>query len=208
MTNGDKRLARETLDQLVAALDPNELNRLIDVPMETAAERLLRSPPQPTTTREFNATLGSFYRDLLAQASLSKQVLPLSEAFADAVEVLNHCYGSAGSGYPDALVDVVQDRTQSMEFVLQSVAASVKERERAGYSRWKLCVCLEPLSWSAKCAIVEVISQSQESISGQRLFPGPPDRFTANLEEMVLAHISAVHSTQFCGSHPLFDRIP
>lgn len=200
MTNGEKQLARQALDQLVTALHPDKLNRLIDIPMETTAARLLRLPPQPTTTREFNDALGLLYRDLLAQASLSKQVLPLAEAFADAVNVLNYCYGKAGDGYHDALADVVQDGSQPMELILQSVAAAVKQRERANYIRWKLCICLEPLSWAARCAMVEVVNQSQESLSGQPLLPGPPGRFAGDLEDVVLAHVSAVHAANYCGS--------
>lgn len=207
MTNGDKRFARETLDQLAAALHPDELYRLIDAPMETAAERLLQLPPQSTTTREFNATLGSFYRDLLAQASLSKQVIPLAEAFTDAVNVLNYCYGNSGAGYHDALVDVVQEGTQPMELILQSVGAGVTQRERASYIKWKLCVCLEPLSWCARCALVELISQSQVSASDKPLYPGPPGRYVDDLEDVVMAHVPAMHAMQYCGSQTPFDRL-
>ena len=205
MTSSDAAQAHQVLEDLVRALDPEKLRQLIDIPMEATATRLLQQPSNPETTKEFNLAIRSFVRDLLAKASLSKLVLPMEEAFSTAVETLNYCYGSPGHGYEDALVDVLQNGSQTMEVILQSMAGAMKERERADHIRWVQCTCLEPLSWSARCAMVELINQIQKSTAGRPMFDGPPGRFAGELHDLVSAHIAFVYATQFCSAKNAFD---
>lgn len=195
MTSSDSQKARSLLQAIVAALDPGTLKKIIDAPVEAAAEKLLCVIPQPSSCKEFNSTICSFVTQIYSEASLTKRVLSRGEAFALGVQLLNDGYGAAGrKGYEYALMDVLQDGSQEMDAVLRIVLEGIKAKEQHLYAKWVCVRYLEPLEWPMKCALAEAIREAHKNENGEHLLTGNPARFAAHLCDLLEAHLATVQT--------------
>jgi hypothetical protein len=195
MTNSDSQEARRLLQAIVAVLDPATLKKVIDAPIEAAAEKLLGGMPQPSSCEQFNSRMCEFVKPIYMEASLSKRVLSQEEAFAIGVQILNAGYGAGGCmGYEHALLDVLQDGSQEMDAVLRAIMEGIKAREQHNYAQWVYARHVESLGWPMKCALAEAICKDHATEDGTHLLKGAPARFAAHLSDLVSAHLATVQS--------------
>jgi len=88
-----------------------------------------------------------------------------------------------------------------MEVTLRTLAAVIKERERARYVRWIQHLWLDSISWSTRCALVDLIRQDHATALSPPLFDGSSSRFAGDLDDLVAAHIASIYAPEFCGEH-------
>lgn len=199
MTSSDLQKARGLLQVIVAALDPAAVKKVIDAPIETAAEKLLCGTPQPSSCEEFNSRMCDFVRQIYLEASLTKRILSCGEAFAVGVQLLNDGYGADDrKGYEFALLDVLQRGSQEMDIVLRIVMEAIKAREQSSYVKWVCGRYLESLQWPIKCALAEEIREAHKNGNGEHLLKGTAVCLAVHLSDLVESHLKTVHATWDC----------
>jgi len=197
MTSSELQDARQLLDTLEEALDPQRLRETIEAPMEDAAERFLQRGTRPASCEQFNQQITDFVTNVYSSASQGKRLFPQAEAFALGVQALDETAGLPDRrSYEIALLSVVRDGSQEMNAVLATILEGLKQRERTAYFRWVCARFLEPLDWRKKCLLAETVLQVHRETTGAELLNGDPTRFAGDLPDLVAAYVEAAQAAQ------------
>ncbi len=203
--NSDSSMAAalRLLDQIAIELDEELLQREIDDPVDSAAERFLRIETPIDTAPRLNRLLSLLLRRINVRGARPPRKVSCPDALAEAIQILDQSYFSEeASGYDAALLDALE--TGDAVSAVRCIAEAIKTERREARRRWVMARRVEPLAWPAKCALAEALAHVNaevlpESLRGLR---------TAQLASHLPSLLEASLEAEQCIAGPLGHAFP
>ena len=150
--------ADNTLERILALLDEARVRNEVDEPIDAAVATFSFEEVQAASHRRFHQVISGFVQHVYRHGVEPHQELSSAQASAEAIALLERGYcGAQGRGYDAALVDAASLRHDGLSLVLAQLAEIIKDDERRKYTHWVFAASLDPLAWSDRCRIAELL---------------------------------------------------
>jgi len=161
MTDSDdttRQLAASIIGRLGELLDGGHLARMIDGPIDVAAETFNPTCDVTYSHELFLPTVGRFVQHLYTHTLPYRRLFPLDQACDDAVHLMERYYrGVRADGYYGAIADALADSWDGMHLVLHGMAEAFKTHRRAVYRQRVLARDVGAANWSTRCQMAEIL---------------------------------------------------
>lgn len=175
--------AEEILESLRSELGETRLSELIDNPIDRAVEQF-ECPDAPVAGQsEFLDVVSRFLQQVYALAFPSGRQLPLDQARAEVIKLLQQCGYPAG--YRGALWDASRPLGAGVSAILVELTNFLKAWYRRDYVHWLVAVHFDAADWSTKCRIASLILQRWGALQPVELQECTPERFVALLPDLL-----------------------
>lgn len=192
MTNSIERShAKLILNRWLAEFSEENLDRVINTPLDRAAE-VFELPSRPDSTYEdFIHTTARFLQHLYENGIPIKQHLTNSQSLSEVFSALNKYQGFHGTGIIAAWFDVSRHYYADMEAVLVQMKEVVKQNLRERYTQWLLMREMSRLDWRKRCYLTEVLILSiQDHVSGS-ILDCEPEQLIDQIPALIQMHLNS-----------------
>ena len=188
MTSSEHSLSSEkSIDTLMDLLNEERMAREIDERIDLAVETFKAKVKVPLSHPGFNRLIAKFVRDLYRKGLRLPRRLPLNEALAEAVSLLEKLYqGIHSRGYDEALVDASGNDLEGFEYVLSQLAESIKAVEREKYVRWAFTDTVDQSDWEAHRCIAATYLVKYKDLLPPEFRDMDPARLTEHLQDLII----------------------
>ena len=159
MTNSDeKRDAERIIQEVLDLIREEYLLRLIDEPIEAAAARFEFDGSASITPEGFHRVMGDFVAHVYRHGLSVHRLMSRSPARAEALELMEQGYQNVYvRGYDAALLDALNPQHDGLGLVLGQLTQFIAAMARARHIRWVYGTRIDPLDWSLRCLIAEIL---------------------------------------------------
>ena len=188
MTSGDPLRSRaiRILENLSEQMDEALMARLIDQPIDEAAEAFPLEKGRAHSHELFHKTVAAFFHWLHEKALRCGCSISPAQAHDEAVTLLEQAYqGTHLSGYDAAVADAADPAGAGISLVLARLAETVKAQERRKYQAWVFARHLGPADWDTKCAIAVILMEGWLDVMPSHLRPYPPEFWADEIPELL-----------------------
>ena len=203
MMNSDlKKRARETIERIMAELEPDRIKSRFDDPIAKAAKEFDYEPICPITHKEFHRIVAGFVEQACDKAVGASWML--TDPLARAIWLLETGYQSAeyGIGYTAALLDANDPAEGGIQTVLTSLTESIKGLKRQEHTTAVFTRYLHGCSWRLRCEIARVLLEGHRAFLPERLGKCAPAQLAdeiPSLISMVISSDSVLHQMALSG---------
>ncbi|GEM_PF-5284655 len=188
--------ARRLLHEIAALLDQAAVERLIDDPVDAAAESFPCALSMPKSHRQFHAIAGEFVVHIYQHLPSCPRTFSPAQAAACALSLLEMVYGGGG-GYGAALLDAFHP-DRGLPLVLAYIAEAIKAQLRHEHRQWAYCRCLDLVDQATRRALATLLMGDCTDLPrATSAMPNPrPEDMVHLLHELLEGHLkdSEVHA--------------
>jgi len=191
MNSDLKKRARETIERIMAELDPDRIKNRFDDPIGKAARGFDYEPICPITHKDFHRIIAGFVEQVCDKAVAASWML--TDPLAEAIWLLEAGYQSAvyGTGYIAALLDANDPAEGGIQTVLTGLAESIKGVKQQQYTRAVFARYLHGCSWHLRCEIARVLLEDYRAFISERLGKCAPAHLADEIPSLILMIISS-----------------
>jgi hypothetical protein len=192
MMNSDlNNLAGETIERIMAELDPDRMKGRFDDPISKAARQFDYEPICPITHKDFHRIIAGFVEHVYDKAAAAPW-MP-ADPLAEAIWLLETGYQSAvyGTGYIAALLDANDPAEGGIQTVLMGLAEAIKGIKRQEYIRAVFARYLCGCNWHLRCEIARVLLEDYRAFLPERLGKCTPAHLADEIPSLISTMISS-----------------
>ena len=151
-------MVNEIIEEISRLIEPEYIRQTTVEPIEKAAESFEAKTRAPMTHKDFLKVIGDFVRHIYRYGLGFPKLLTASQAFAEALSILEGNYQSGRSaGYFAAFLDARNSEVYGIEQVIRQIADHIMARERAKHIKWVFATKLYVLDWQAQVLVTQSI---------------------------------------------------
>jgi hypothetical protein len=193
MTNSEQtRKANKILEEISRTLSEEYLYSQIDEPIERVLTNFQFDDTEPVTHQYFLHAIGEFVYYIHKDGLRLRQTLSKEQACAKALSILNKGYRNQDAqGYHAAYSDACDEEVNGLGLVITQMAEIIIGLEKDEYIQWVFASRLEPLEWSTKCPIAEILTERWKMVLPPSLLRCSPSQLAFHLPELISMHLHA-----------------
>ena len=188
-------------------LDPDEMTKIIDFPIDAAAQQIPQPRHDRLTQAIFNQMIASVVWHIFRYGVRIPRALTPKDALSEAIWLLDRYYRNGEAiGYEGAIFDAYEPQEVGPAWSPSVLAELIKQKERQAYTCWVYASELDPLDWGMQCSIVRAIVTRYRRLLPQSIVLCPVPRLVRSIPLLVDA---IIESDRFlvavCGPLPFAD---
>ncbi len=181
----DSAGADEVLQRLVDMLQPGRIMRIIDEPVDKAAE-VFAWPTESAASRNFAQVLASFLQHIYRHAFPDGEQLSPWRAHDEVIALLQaDAQDPMAGGYIGAALDTRDAEAPPWYELGARITGAIKTRLRRQYVQWVLAMEIDPRDWSMQCALTEIVIERMQQYLPPEIAAGPPERWASQLSGLL-----------------------
>ena len=181
-----RRHATQIIERITALLDETHLIRIIDEPIDAAAETHQCHVEVPESHRQFHDLISEFVFHVYKHAQACPRQLTRSQSRDEAVALLEPAYaGTHTNGYHAALLDATDTSQGGMGIVLSRLADIIKSGLRQDYRGWVFAHFIDPADRRVKCDVAALLLEQCSPRSAVQRVSFYPEQFVDHIPELL-----------------------
>jgi hypothetical protein len=178
--------AARILDELVALLDEESLERLIDARVDDALAEFPCPEVSECSEADFRETVAKFLGHVRAKVLFSGEGRCLGGDLGEAIALLESEYrGTQGDGYYAAVLDAMDASRMGLQMVLARIGEAFKTHYRAIYAHWAIARRVDALDWRLKCALAAALLDRCREWLPPDIQQSPPEQWADLVPELL-----------------------
>lgn len=155
MKNSTEQDDYDVADEILARLLESKLSDQIVRRIEAAAAEYRHPEQDVQDASKFNDEIARFVQHLYRQALVPSRNLSVTEALAEAIDLLEYCRDVGG--YESALLEAIAVDGAGVRFVLRCLAQALADRESSRMEIASLAEAINPTDWRLHHSLTEAV---------------------------------------------------
>lgn len=176
------------LSEIVQLLSGERQNRLIDTPLDEAAEKFVFNSDEPLSHRLFSVIAARFVRHVYRSGLRFRLELTEAQSHSEAVALLGSYDGAYGRGYEAAYLEA---KECGLKLILVSLQELIRTREKEKYFHWVLSHKFESVNWFTRCRITEILLQRCQSLDNTEITRCTAAQLTDDFPEILSIYLDS-----------------
>ena len=192
MTNSTDEIDVEALlDEILCLLGEGNLQKIIDKPIETAAESFKLDQNAQMTYQRFIQVSGAFVQHIYQHGPFHKQTLSTLQARAEMLALLETHYQTPYTkGFDAAYLDAKNIEENGLEYVLGQIKGIITAVAREKYIKWVFASRINPFGWEVKCRMAMALLNQGNAFLPSIVLKCTPAQLAGQLPQLITAFVS------------------